>query len=610
MKPEIEKTAKIARNGHSILSGSKRSVHEFDACRQRLAAVVEELESYKKAEALLQGEQQLTEKIARGDALQEILEEACKLTERALHGSIAIIMLLDGNRLWRGAAPSLPEWFVDVDGFEPDPRVGTCSAAAARKERVITYDIMTDPQWAGHLDLAVKHGLRSGWATPILSSENTVLGTFALYWQNLRNPSHHQLQVIDQVVRLLAVAIQRKRNAEALQASEKLARGQAEALTLTLDALAKETDPGRAMEHVLRTITAQFNAHSCSVWLRDQVSRLMVFEFAFEDGVFKTKHEATLAAVSPSLAVEAIPTWAEMFRTQRPVVLEDIRIKPDFCWREHLLALGVITMLAVPMIIAGKGEGLIGIRFTRKRTFSAEEQELAQVLANQAMLAIQMSRLSVQSHHTAMVEERNRVARDIHDTLAQGFTGVIANLEAARGAMSQKKTSRVSDHLERAGELARESLREARRSVQALRPLALEEKPVTIALRDLIERMTTGMPMKAKLASKGEPVGLSQEWETNLLRIGQEILTNAIRHSEASKFHALLVFKTSEIQLDFRDNGRGFDASKEHEGFGVRGIKERVSEMGGQCVIQSSKGKGTGISILLPLKTASALGNL
>jgi GAF domain-containing protein len=303
---------------------------ELDACRERLAASEELLGAYKKAETLLQGEQRLTEKIACGDTLQEILEEACKLVERALPGSFAIIFLLDGNRLRRGAGPSLPKYIAEVDGFEIDPNAGTCSAAAARKERVITSDITKDPNWACYLDVAAKHGLGSGWAAPILSPTDAVLGTFALYWPDPRSPSHQHLQIIDQVVRLLAFAIQRKEDAEARQASEKLARSQAEALTLTLDALARETDSSRAMEHVLRTVTAQFDAHSCSVWLRDQASGLMVFEFAFEDGVFKTKDEAKLAAVSPSLAVEAIPTWAEMFRIQRPVVLEDIRIKPDF----------------------------------------------------------------------------------------------------------------------------------------------------------------------------------------------------------------------------------------------------------------------------------------
>src|SRR4029077_11775378 len=185
----------------------------------------------------------------------------------------------------------------------------------------------------------------------------------------------------------------------------------------------------------------------------------------------------------------------------------------------------------VPMLIAGRVVAVMAIRFSEKRIFLKKEIELTRALAQQAMLALQLTRLSTQNRESVLLAERNRVAREIHDTLAQGFTGVIAQLEAARGAMSQKKTVRVSDHLERAGELAREGLGEARRSVQALRPLALEEKPLTTALRDLIERMTTGMPMRAKVSLQGEPRKLPAEWETNLLRIGQEAVTNAIRHA-------------------------------------------------------------------------------
>src|SRR5271163_3721402 len=131
----------------TALEASDTLQFELDTSRQRLAEVQEQLGSYKKAEALLQGEQRLTEKIARRDALQEILEEACKLVELALHGSFAVILLLDGNRLRRGAAPSIPEYLDEVDGFEIDSNVGTCSAAAARKVRVITSDITKDPNW-------------------------------------------------------------------------------------------------------------------------------------------------------------------------------------------------------------------------------------------------------------------------------------------------------------------------------------------------------------------------------------------------------------------------------------------------------------------------------
>src|SRR6266853_1416110 len=114
--------------------------------------------------------------------------------------------------------------------------------------------------------------------------------------------------------------------------------------------------------------------------------------------------------------------------------MEDIREGPSFPWREHVLAMGVITILVVPMLVAGQVEGVIGIRFTRKRTFRTEEMELAQALAHQAMLAIQLMRLSQESREAAVAAERNRMARDIHDTLAQGFTGVIVQLEAAADA--------------------------------------------------------------------------------------------------------------------------------------------------------------------------------
>jgi len=164
---------------------------------------------------------------------------------------------------------------------------------------------------------------------------------------------------------------------------------------------------------------------------------------------------------------------------------------------------------------------------------------------------------------------------------------------------------RASDHLDRAGELAREGLREARRSVQALRPLALEEKPLATALKDLFERMTTGTSMKAKLSLQGEPRKLSPELETNLLRFGQEVLTNALRHAQASQFDVLLVFESGEIRLNLRDNGCGFDPMKNHEGFGLQGMRERAEDLGGQFSIQSSEGNGTVISILLPLTNSS-----
>ena len=586
-------------------------------------------EAHKKSVALLEGEKHLTESIARGDALEPILEGSCRLVEEALPGALAIVLLLDGNRLRRGAAPSLPKYMAEVDGFEIDSAVGTCSAAAARKEQVITADITKDANWAGYLEFAARHGLKAGWATPIFSSDNQVLGTFGLYWPEPRGPSPEHLQIIDQVVRLVAFAIERKRSQDAMSESEHLAQGQLKALTRTLDVLARESNQDRLLEHVLRVIIEQSAAHSVSVWGRDHDAEWVDLIAVFQNNRFQTSKQVVEYPMArlPSSA-ERSPIWSEILRTGQHATLDDLdqpiaqmrigsgsdakcypvtnETNPDRAMLLHqayLRDLGVRSILFMPMLIAGRVAGLIAIRFSQKRAFLRKEIELTRALAHQAMLALQLTRLSAQNRESDLMAERNRVARDIHDTLAQGFTGIIAQLEAARGAMSQRKTARVSAHLDRAGELAREGLREARRSVQALRPQALEEKPLAVALQAMVERMTMGVPMAAQVTLQGKPRNLSPGWETNLLRIGQEALTNALRHARASRFELLLAFERRGIHLTLKDDGCGFDPSKKHEGFGLEGMRERTEDMGGRFAIESSKGNGAVISIVLPLES-------
>src|SRR5260370_4467174 len=259
---------------------------------------------------------------------------------------------------------------------------------------------------------------------------------------------------------LAAVAVEREQAGQAPLALEQLARGQAEAMRHALDALARESAADRLVEPVLRTVTEQLEAHSSSIWLRNRGTGLVGFEFAFEKGRLLTKSDAALARISPTLKIEDVWPWPEIFRTGKPSVLEDIREGPSFPWRDHVVSLGVISILIVPMLIAGQVEGMIGIRFTLKRSFRAEEMELAQALAHQAMLAIQLGRLSRQSRQAAVAAERNRMARDIHDTLAQGLTGVIVQLEAAAAAASKGVRQQAGDNFDRAGDLARESLQE------------------------------------------------------------------------------------------------------------------------------------------------------
>jgi len=558
----------------------------------------------KRAAALVSGEKQLLEMTARGVTLPTLLEAICRFSEEMTDDVLVSILLVspDGRSLRHGAAPSLPKKYIEaIDGGQIGPRAGSCGTAAFRRKPVIVSDIATDPLWHHYRDLALQHGLRACWSTPVFSTTRQVMGTFALYSHQPGEPSREQWNLIEHMTHLAAVAIERERDAEALRASAQLARGQIEALSCTLDALAKESAPDRLVEHVLRTIICQLDAHSSGVWLRDHETGLVNFEFAFENGSLLTKAEAALAQISPALAIEDVDPWPEIFRTGKPGVLADIKEGPSFPWREHVLSLGVVTILIVPMLMAGQVEGVIGIRFTRKRSFRTEELELAQALAHQAMLALQLMRLSQQSRQAAVMAERNRMARDIHDTLAQGLTGVILQLEAVGEASSKGLAAKAGECLSRAASLARESLQEARRSVRALRLASLEQTDVCEALQNLIRKMTSGTSIRAEFNVRGRQQELPPEWEENLLRIGQEVLTNVLRHAQASQFKARLAFEKEAIRLDLCDNGKGFDLARRHDGFGLQGIKERAQAMGGRLTMRSDNNAGTAVSIELPL---------
>jgi signal transduction histidine kinase len=406
------------------------------------------------------------------------------------------------------------------------------------------------------------------------------------------------------VVKLMGTVMdvtERQTAEDALRASELLARGQIDALTRALDVMARESAPDKIVEQVLRSFTTQLEAHSSSVWRRDEASGLMIFEFALEEGDFRTKANAQLARISPTLRIEDVWLWPEIFRTGKPHLLEDIREGSEFPWRANLVAQGVVSILTVPMLISGLVVGVIGIRFTSKRTFRREEMELSQALTNQVTLATQLIRLSEQSREAAVIAERSRMARDIHDALAQGFTGVIVQFEAAEDAASKGLTAEARNHLARAGKMARYGLSEARRSVRALRLQGLEDNDLCSALDALFRRMTTDTSLHSEFALRGVPQPLPPEWEENLLRIAQEVVTNALRHAAATQFKARLHFEVQRLSLELHDDGCGFDPELKRDGFGLVGMRERVDQMGGHIIIQSAVGAGTTIAITLPL---------
>ena len=189
--------------------------------RPVLLVVCEDITEQKIAEALLSGEKRILEMVARGNSLAQILESLCLLAEEQAPDVLASVLLIEDGRLQHGVGPSLPRAYIeDIDGVAIGPAAGSCGTAAHLGRQVIVCDIASDPLWADYRDLALRHSLRACWSTPIMSPSNTVIGTFALYYREPRNPTSRDQGIIEQITHLAGIAIQRKLTEERLQRSE------------------------------------------------------------------------------------------------------------------------------------------------------------------------------------------------------------------------------------------------------------------------------------------------------------------------------------------------------------------------------------------------------
>src|SRR6266516_4764904 len=576
-------------------------------------AILRDISERKRGEALLAGEKRILEMIATGVALKEILIALCLIIEEQRSGTLASVLLLnpDGVYLDVVAGPSLPkEWTEQMEKLPIRPCAGSCGTAAYRGSPVIVSDIASDPLWnvPEHRASALKHGLRASWSNPVLSSKGKVLGTFCMYYREPRSPNSQDLELIELATHLVRIAIERDRAEDALRASEQLARGQVEALTYSLDVLATAPAPDKFLGQMLSTIGRLLGAQSVILWLLDESNDSLVLR-AWAEGTNFTKADPEHPFIKNPLSWRDDPGLQETFFSGVPSVCEDIEHDPQVsaALREYLRSGGTRKFLRIPTLVGGNVKGFIGVRHGARRPYRPEEIELAQALAHQAMLAIQLNEFAEQSQRAAVLGERNRMARDIHDTLAQGFTGVIVQLEAAEDAIACCRRKEADEHLKRASELARRSLTEARRSVHALRPQALQRGNFWDALKGTIKNTTAGTALHTTFVLRGKLRDLPLVWQENLLHIGQEALTNALKYAHPHNFETRLSCNTKQLRLELRDDGDGFKVKDRHDGVGLTGMRERVEQMGGELKITSLRGKGTKVVVTVPHNHESML---
>jgi PAS domain S-box-containing protein len=568
--------------------------------------IIRDISERKQGEALVAGEKRLLEMIATGVPLKEILQALCLNIEEQRTGTLASVLLLnpDGVHLDSVAGPSLPkEWIRQMEKLPIGPCAGSCGTAAYRGSPVVVSDIATDPLWdvPEHRASALKHGLRASWSNPVLSSKGKVLGTFCMYYRETRSPNSRDLELMELATHVVRVAIERDRAQDALRASEQVARGQVEALTYSLDVLATAPAPDKFLGQMLGTIGRLLGAQSVILWLLNEATESLVLRAAAQGANFAAADPEHPFVKNPFLWKEDKVLQETVF-TGAPVICEDVEndSRVTSAIREYFKSKGTKKYLTIPTLVGGRVKGFIGIRHGERPAYRPEEIELAQALAHQAMLAIQLNEFAEQSRQAAILEERNRMARDIHDTLAQGFTGVIVQLEAVEDAIACCRRKEANEHLRRASELARRSLNEARRSVHALRPQALQRDNFWDALKGIVKDTTAGTNLRTRFELRGRLRRLSPIWQANLLHIGQEALTNALKYARPHNFETRLIFNSKEFRLELRDDGDGFKVKDQYDGLGLAGMRERAEQMGGTLKIASARGKGTKIVVTVP----------
>jgi signal transduction histidine kinase len=225
--------------------------------------------------------------------------------------------------------------------------------------------------------------------------------------------------------------------------------------------------------------------------------------------------------------------------------------------------------------------------------------KLEQALQEKAGLQAQ---LLTQAREAGISAERQRMAREIHDTLAQGLTGIITQLQAAHQSAGQQADWRR--HLDTATQLARDSLAEARRSVSAMRPRLLEDAKLPEALAEVAGHWSALHEVRTEVTTTGEARPLHPEIEVTLLRAAQEALTNVGKHAQASRVALTLSYMEDVVTLDVRDDGRGFApatvTANGHGGYGLTGMRQRLGNVAGTLEIESEPGGGTAISASVP----------
>jgi len=392
----------------------------------------------------------------------------------------------------------------------------------------------------------------------------------------------------------LLETMRREREAAAEQRVSELARANA-ALRTNLERLASH--PTEFFSHLLLETVRHAGAEAATAVTSGYDSDDWMVVCHTRDGRIC---EADFAASMPASS-SAFVQQMQTLRTPLHLPLHADHALPD--WPELLAfhrSSGHGSLYLLPLVFGERNLGVVGLGFRQHEPLRSELVQLLVALGQQVTLALALKRLFYSAKQTAVLAERNRIGREIHDGLAQAFTGILMQLGAAEEQAEGSPLARVLDRIR---DIAREGLTEARRSVLALRP---DEQPrpggLELALRQLAERSTVTDRIRSSFHGGGA-TGLLPEHEHALLRIAQEAVINAARHAQPRNIEIHLNSEGDDLLLCIRDDGVGMRQLPElhaRQGFGLANMRERAESLGGRWQIDSQPGAGTQVSVRIP----------
>jgi signal transduction histidine kinase len=607
---------------------------ENDHLRAELAQLRQEQESLRKRDRLLSTIAQVTNLLLRSQNYQAVLPEVVRLLgEAAGSDRCGIGQNLIHPTLDKPAIRILPEWEWCKNEVLPSEQF------SPNFDRLFLREID-----APYIDSKLSQGEVINCFVfdlpepdrSLLAAQGSIAELFVPIWVDRDNWGYiafdncsdqrlydeAEIAILKIAADSIAAAIERQAKDEELrEAQQALLQAEQQrvaelaktnqALKNSIDRLAAAPNINAFLGYVLQVIGEQFDSPLVEYWIHPELEEIAYLQLSCWQGQLLLPEEQPGHPGTTGLPLFLDQQYANTLRSQNYFIYQGVGTDRDHLGQVMSAQLGldvgawyinrgVNQYVDIPLVLGKKIIGVLSVWLPEHRTLPSQAIELAQALSHQATLAIQLTRLAEEAQQAALLEERNRMAGDIHDVLAQAFTGISVQLELARYLIHQNPTE-VEQILDRISKLAQTGLTEARRSVWAVYPASEDYTDLAQNLSDCLQQLTSGTSLQTDILLFGEIYPLSSFLGKNLLRVGQEAITNSLKHAYANRLWVELTYDPDRITLRVGDDGCGFSAHDHTEGFGLIGISERVDRINGQLRITTKPNQGTEIFVQVPL---------